>query len=152
MDGYTLSISRCSGGDGVEESFKAKIKRREAALDAFAVAEAYCKESWMVSRCEREGFDGFIIELCSDAEDETIRLVRLVPDSEEGIMDGYRFRVHYPEEWEFGLITGATFFGKRGLVLQHGEDDVSSFTLNPSWLSCEDETQRCIMVEIYLEP
>lgn len=32
MDGYTLSISRCSGGDGVEESFKAKIKRREAAL------------------------------------------------------------------------------------------------------------------------
>lgn len=41
MDGYTLSISRCSGGDGVEESFKAKIKRREAALDAFAVAEAY---------------------------------------------------------------------------------------------------------------
>lgn len=47
MDGYTLSISRCSGGDGVEESFKAKIKRREAALDAFAVAEAYCKESWM---------------------------------------------------------------------------------------------------------
>lgn len=74
MDGYTLSISRCSGGDGVEESFKAKIKRREAA------------------------------------------------------------------------------FGKRGLVLQHGEDDVSSFTLNPSWLSCEDETQRCIMVEIYLEP
>lgn len=76
MDGYTLSISRCSGGDGVEESFKAKIKRREAALDAFAVAEAYCKESWMVSRCEREGFDGFIIDLCSDAEDETIRLVR----------------------------------------------------------------------------
>lgn len=59
MDGYTLSISRCSGGDGVEESFKAKIKRREAALDAFAVAEAYCKESWMVSRCEREGFDGY---------------------------------------------------------------------------------------------
>ena len=45
-----------------------------------------------------------------------------------------------------------TLFGKRGLVLQHGEDDVSSFTLNPSWLSCEDETQRCIMVEIYLEP
>ena len=72
MDGYTLSISRCSGGDGVEESFKAKIKRREAALDAFAVAEAYCKESWMVSRCEREGFDGFIIDLCSDAEDETM--------------------------------------------------------------------------------
>lgn len=32
------------------------------------------------------------------------------------------------------------------------EEDVSSFTLNPSWLSCEDETQRCIMVEIYLEP
>ena len=87
MDGYTLSISRCSGGDGVEESFKAKIKRREAALDAFAVAEAYCKESLMVSRCEREGFDGFIIDLCSDAEDETIRLVRLVPDSEDGIMD-----------------------------------------------------------------
>lgn len=67
-------------------------------------------------------------------------------------IQSYRFRVHYPEEWEFGLITGATFFGKRGLVLQHGEDDVSSFTLNPSWLSCEDETQRCIMVEIYLEP
>lgn len=35
---------------------------------------------------------------------------------------------------------------------QMEEDDVSSFTLNPSWLSCEDETQRCIMVEIYLEP
>lgn len=58
MDGYTLSISRCSGGDGVEESFKAKIKRREAALDAFAVAEAYCKGIGMVSRCEHEGFDG----------------------------------------------------------------------------------------------
>lgn len=94
MDGYTLSISRCSGGDGVEESFKAKINRREAALDAFAVAEAYCKESWMVSRCEREGFDGFIIDLCSDAEDETIRLVRLVPDSEDGIMDDV-FRLEY---------------------------------------------------------
>lgn len=65
MDGYTLSISRCSGGDGVEESFKAKIKRREAALDAFAVAE-----------------------------DETIRLVRLVPDSEDGIMDDV-FRLEY---------------------------------------------------------
>lgn len=50
------------------------------------------------------------------------------------------------------IANGETFFGKRGLVLQHGEDDVSSFTLNPSWLSCEDETQRCIMVEIYLEP
>lgn len=80
MDEYTLSISRCSGGDGVEESFKAKIKRREAALDAFAVAEAYCKESWMVSRCEREGFDGFIIDLRSDAED--------------GIMDDV-FRLEY---------------------------------------------------------
>ena len=83
MDGYTLYISRCSGGDGVEESFKAKIKRREDALDAFAIAEAYCKEIGMVSRCEQEGFDGFIIDLCSDAEDETIRLVRLVADSEE---------------------------------------------------------------------
>lgn len=72
MDGYTLSISRCSGGDGVEESFKAKIKRREAALDAFAVAEAYCKGIGMVSRCEREGFDGFIIDLCSDAEDAVL--------------------------------------------------------------------------------
>ena len=76
--------------------------------------------------------------------------VKELMDSLKG--DCYRFRVHYPEEWEFGLITGATFFGKRGLALQHGEDDVSSFTLNPSWLSCEDETQRCIMVEIYLEP
>lgn len=73
MDGYTLSISRCSGGDGVEESFKAKIKRREAALDAFAVAEAYCK---------------------GIGEDETIRLVRLVADSEEGIMDDV-FRLEY---------------------------------------------------------
>lgn len=71
-----------------------KVKRREAALDAFAVAEAYCKESWMVSRCEREGFDGFIIDLRSDAEDETIRLVRLVPDSEDGIMDDV-FRLEY---------------------------------------------------------
>lgn len=53
--------------------------------------------------------------------------VKELMDSLKG--DGYRFRVHYPEEWEFGLITGATFFGKRGLVLQHGEDDVSSFTL-----------------------
>lgn len=59
--------------------------------------------------------------------------VKELMDSLKG--DCYRFRVHYPEEWEFGLITGATFFGKRGLVLQHGEDDVSSFTLNPSWLS-----------------
>ena len=65
MDGYTLYISRCTGGDGVEESFKAKIKRREDALDAFAVAEAYCKRIGMVSRCEREGFDGFIIDLHS---------------------------------------------------------------------------------------
>lgn len=64
------------------------------ALDAFAVAEAYCKGIGMVSRCEREGFDGFIIELCSDAEDETIRLVRLVADSEEGIMDDV-FRLEY---------------------------------------------------------
>lgn len=94
MDGYTLYISRCSGGDGVEESFKAKIKRREDALDAFAVAEAYCKGIGMVSRCEREGFDGFIIDLCSDADDETIRLVRLVADSEEGIMDDV-FRLEY---------------------------------------------------------
>lgn len=38
------------------------------------------------------------------------------------------------------------------IELKNEEDDVSSFTLNPSWLSCEDETQRCIMVEIYLEP
>ena len=76
--------------------------------------------------------------------------VKELMDSLKG--DCYCFRVHYPEEWEFGLITGATFFGKRGLVLQHGKDNVSSFTLNPSWLSCEDETQRCIMVEIYLEP
>lgn len=75
MDGYTLYISRCSGGDGVEESFKAKIKRREDALDAFAVAEAYCKGIGMVSRCEREGFDG-------------------LADSEEGIMDDV-FRLEY---------------------------------------------------------
>lgn len=53
--------------------------------------------------------------------------VKELMDSLKG--DCYRFRVHYPEEWELGLITGATFFGKRGLVLQHGEDDVSSFTL-----------------------
>lgn len=53
--------------------------------------------------------------------------VKELMDSLKG--DCYRFRVHYPEEWEFGLITGATFFCKRGLVLQHGEDDVSSFTL-----------------------
>ena len=66
--------------------------------------------------------------------------VKELMDSLKG--DCYRFRVHYPVEWEFGLITGATFFGKRELVLQHGEDDVSSFTLNPSWLSCEDETDR----------
>ena len=46
--------------------------------------------------------------------------VKELLDSLKG--DGYRFRVHYPEEWEFGLITGATFFGKRGLVLQHGRD------------------------------
>ena len=46
--------------------------------------------------------------------------VKELMDSLKG--DGYRFRVHYPEEWEFGLITGATFFGKRGLVLQHGRD------------------------------
>lgn len=117
MDGYTLSISRCSGGDGVEESFKAKIKRREAALDAFAVAEAYCKESWMVSRCEREGFDGFIIDLCSDAEDETIRLVRLVPDSEDGIMDdvfrsredGMHLRGDSVREIPFMLFLGLLF-------------------------------------------
>lgn len=43
--------------------------------------------------------------------------VKELMDSLKG--DCYRFRVHYPEEWEFGLITGATFFGKRGLVLQH---------------------------------
>lgn len=42
--------------------------------------------------------------------------VKELMDSLKG--DCYRFRVHYPEEWEFGLITGATFFGKRGLVLQ----------------------------------
>lgn len=47
-------------------------------------------------------------------------------------------------------------YDSTGTTIEHylgdGEDDVSSFTLNPSWLSCEDETQRCIMVEIYLEP
>ena len=77
--------------------------------------------------------------------------VKELMDSLKG--DCYRFRVHYPEEWEFGLITGATFFGKRGLVLQHGEDDVSSFTLNPSWLSCEDEMcirDRDVAVFLYL--
>ena len=36
--------------------------------------------------------------------------VKELMDSLKG--DCYRFRVHYPEEWEFGLITGATFFGK----------------------------------------
>lgn len=41
--------------------------------------------------------------------------VKELMDSLKG--DCYRFRVHYPEEWEFGLITGATFFGKRGLVM-----------------------------------
>ena len=41
--------------------------------------------------------------------------VKELMDSLKG--DCYRFRVHYPEEWEFGLITGATFFGKRGLVI-----------------------------------
>lgn len=46
--------------------------------------------------------------------------VKELMDSLKG--DCYRFRVHYPEEWEFGLITGATFFGKRGLVLHHGRD------------------------------
>lgn len=46
--------------------------------------------------------------------------VKELMDSLKG--DCYRFRVHYPEEWELGLITGATFFGKRGLVLQHGRD------------------------------
>lgn len=40
--------------------------------------------------------------------------VKELMDSLKG--DCYRFRVHYPEEWEFGLITGATFFGKRGLA------------------------------------
>lgn len=40
--------------------------------------------------------------------------VKELMDSLKG--DCYRFRVHYPEEWEFGLITGATFFGKRGQV------------------------------------
>ena len=35
--------------------------------------------------------------------------VKELMDSLKG--DCYRFRVHYPEEWEFGLITGATFFG-----------------------------------------
>ena len=96
MDGYTLYISRCSGGDGVEESFKAKIKRREDALDAFAIAEAYCKESWMVSRCEREGFDGFIIDLRSDAEDETIRLVRLRECSPPSYNGAATSRKHVP--------------------------------------------------------
>lgn len=42
--------------------------------------------------------------------------VKELMDSLKG--DCYRFRVHYPEEWEFGLITGATFFGKRGLVYE----------------------------------
>lgn len=90
------------------------------------------------------GWEGFCEELMARMDEDALDAVcdRIAP----------RYGVHYPEEWEFGLITGATFFGKRGLVLQHGEDDVSSFTLNPSWLSCEDETQRCIMVEIYLEP
>ncbi len=38
--------------------------------------------------------------------------VKELMDSLKG--DGYRFHVHYPEEWEFGLITSETCFGKRG--------------------------------------
>lgn len=55
--------------------------------------------------------------------------VKELMDSLKG--DCYRFRVHYPEEWEFGLITGATFFGKRGLVLQHGKDNREFFHTEP---------------------
>lgn len=58
--------------------------------------------------------------------------VKELMDSLKG--DCYRFRVHYPEEWEFGLITGATFFGKRGLAFLRGRDAALH------------------MVEIYLEP
>ena len=97
MDGYTLCICRCTGGDGVEESFKAKIKRHEDALDAFDVAEAHCKGVGMASRCEREGFDGFVIDLC-DAEDKVIRIVRLVADSDEGVMDVV-FRLEHGNCW-----------------------------------------------------
>lgn len=98
MDGYTLYICRCSGDGNPEKIFEAKIKRREDALDAFAVAEAHCKGTGMASRCEREGFDGFIIHLCSDAEDETIRVVKLVADSDEGVMDVV-FRLEYGNCW-----------------------------------------------------
>lgn len=38
--------------------------------------------------------------------------VKELMDSLKG--DCYRFRVHYPEEWEFGLITGATFLANAG--------------------------------------
>ena len=51
------------------------------------------KVGWSQDASGRD-FDGFIIDLCSDAEDETIRLVRLVPDSKDGIMDDV-FRLEY---------------------------------------------------------
>ena len=51
----------------------------------------------MASRCEREGFDGFIIDLC-DTEDDAIRIVKLVADSDEGVMDVV-FRMEYGNCW-----------------------------------------------------
>lgn len=72
MDGYTLSISRCSGGDGVEESFKAKIKRREAALDAFAVAEAYCKFGGKVGIGAEEYLSRINIKVYEGDENENL--------------------------------------------------------------------------------
>lgn len=60
MDGYTLYISRCSGGDGVEESFKAKIKRREDALDAFAVEKIESDELYLAEH---------VLKACLDVAD-----------------------------------------------------------------------------------
>ena len=120
MDGYTLYISRCSGGDGVEESFKAKIKRREDALDAFAVAEAYCKGIGMVSRCEREGFDGFITMQPKDTEERRRaidRVNRAYADEDydryERLIERYCHRFGF--DGDYGLFedacTDARIFG-----------------------------------------
>lgn len=65
--------------------------------------------------------------------------------------DCYRFHVHMQKGCGDAARVCETFFDKGAVMELNMGSMVGSFTVNPAWLACEDETQRCIMVDIYLE-